>query len=312
MRLFFQIAHNRLMELSDFVTDMAADSLERHALESLADTKELQCGIVRRFVRLADADLARKIGRAQGVYVTYDCPPAALESERGVRSLQNYIANAAMEMAGIMGRKSRVLVVGLGNGEVTADALGGAVADLMDVSPVREAERRGEKSKLCAFKTGVEGRTGIKSADAVEGLCAKLRPSCVIAVDSLATSSVRRLGTSFQITTAGIAPGSGAGGDRARIDRSSLGVPVIAIGVPLVLSMRTVLSDFVHDYEAAAGCGGSEYKLRELMAEKRLGGLVVAPKEIGWYVESAAAVIAGAINTAFGEHGGKSRLKVFK
>lgn len=306
MTLFFQIAHTKPVKKSDFVTDMAVDALEKHSLASLAAEKELQYGIVRKVVNLREAELARRIGRERGVYVTFDCPPVSMGKDRAVRALKSYIANTLVEMVGVMGRKSKVLVVGLGNDEVTADSLGCRTVRMLDVSAVSEAERPREKARLCAMTTGVEGTTGIRSADTVEGVCAKIKPSCVIAVDSLATASVGRIGASFQLTTAGIAPGSGVGGDKARIDRSVLGVPVVAVGVPLVLSMRTLLRSFTEEYTAAVGCNGDEFRLREIMVEKRLGNLVVAPKEVKYYVERAAALIAGAINAAFGEHGGKT------
>lgn len=290
------------MKKSDFVTDMAADALEKHSLNSLATEKELQYGIVRKVVNLRDAELAKKIGRERGVYVTFECPAAALGKERAVKAVRTYIANTLVEMLGVMGRKSKVLVVGLGNDEITSDSLGSATVRLLDVSAVSEAERPREKARLCAVTTGVEGATGIRSADTVEGICSVIKPSGVIVVDSLATASVARLGASFQLTTAGISPGSGVGGDKARIDRSVLGVPVVAVGVPLVLSMRTVLRSFAEEYTAQTGCKGDEFKLREIMVERKLGNLVVAPKDVKYYVESAAAVISGAINTAFGEH----------
>ena len=297
-----QNAHNIRMDIADFVTDMAQDALERRSLASLAEEKTLKCGISKKTVKLRDAALAAKIGRSPGVYVTFDCPTPTLLAARDTQTLQNYIAGCLVDMLGVIGRRSTVLVVGLGNDEVTADSLGSAVTDLLDVSPVSPSERRREKVRLCAVTTGVEGRTGIRSADTVAGICAKLRPSCVIAVDSLATSSVKRLGASYQLTTAGIAPGSGVGGDKPRIDKSVLGVPVVAIGVPTVLSMRTVLRDFAHEYALATGGEENEFKLRELMADKRLGQLVVAPKEVGFYVCNAASIVAGAINSLFGEN----------
>lgn len=285
----------------DFVTDMAIDALEKHSLAQMAEAKELSYGITRRVVNLKNAELAKKIGRERGVYVTFDCPASSLDKERAVRTLQNYIANALVECVGIMGRRSTVLAVGLGNGGISADSLGTKTVDMLRVSPTEDAKRQKTKSRLCALVTGVEGKTGIKTADTVEGICDKLRPSCVIVVDSLATSSPARLGTSFQITTAGIAPGSGVGTDKARIDKNTLGVPVVAVGVPLVLSMRTVLKNFAEDYAEILGCEGNEFKLRELMVDKGLTQLVVAPKEIGYYAECAAAIVAGAINNAFGE-----------
>lgn len=279
---------------------MAADALEKHSLADLAKEKTLSCGITQKIVNLKDAALARKIGRERGVYVTFDCAASALSSERGIKALQGYIANTVSELFGVQGRKSAVLVVGLGNDEILADSLGCRVVRLLRVSDTAEVSRKNGRPRLCAFAAGVEGVTGIKTAETVEGVCARLKPSAVIVVDSLATASATRLGASFQITSAGIAPASGVGGDKARIDRSTLGVPVVAVGVPLVLSMRTVLKTFSDEYTAAVGCEGNEFKMRELMAEKRLSGLVVAPKEIKFYVESAANIVAGAINKAYG------------
>lgn len=279
---------------------MAADALERHSLSDLAKEKALSCGITQKVVNLKDAALARKIGRERGVYVTFDCAASVLSSERGIKALQGYIANTVSELFGILGRRATVLAVGLGNDEILADSLGCRAVRLLKVSDASEASRSGARPRLCAFAAGVEGVTGIKTAETVEGVCARLKPSAVIVIDSLATASAARLGTSFQITSAGIAPASGVGGDKARIDKNTLGVPVVAVGVPLVLSMRTILKTFSDDYTAAVGCEGNEYKMRELMAEKKLSGLVVAPKEIKYYVESAANIVAGAVNRIYG------------
>ena len=160
-----------------------------------------------------------------------------------------------------------------------------------------------------ACAVGVEGLTGIKSAEAVEGLCMKLKPTAVFIVDALATAEPCRLGSSFQLTTAGIAPGSGVGRDRARIDRTVTGAPVVAVGVPMVLAMPTVLRNFTEEYAAATGGKGDEYKLRSIIAEKRLGGLLVAPKDIVRVVENAALLLAGALNAAYGE---KNRTTTFQ
>ncbi|MDE6302553.1 MAG: GPR endopeptidase, partial [Clostridia bacterium] len=123
----------------------------------------------------------------------------------------------------------------------------------------------------------------------------------VILIDSLATSSISRVGTSFQISTAGISPGGGIGQDKQRIDRSVLGVPTIAIGVPLMLSMRTAIYDFVKYYSEQIGVGMDEYRVRACMVDKNLSNLVVAPKEIDFFVDASAGVIASALNRTFGK-----------
>lgn len=296
------------MDSSDLVTDMALDVLERRGEGDRAQVKELSYGIVRKFLHLRSPEDEKRTGRPKGIYLTYDCSPSVFASERGVRALKHYLSSALVELAGVMGRRSKVLAVGLGNDEVTADSLGSAVTDMLEISPASDGDGGGERGGLCAFETGVEGRTGIRSADAVAGVCAKLRPACVLTVDSLVTSTVSRLGASFQLTTAGIAPGSGVGRDRERIDRETLGVPVVSIGVPTVLSMRTVLSDFISAYSETTGCERDEFRLRSTMSEMRLSSLIVAPKEVKLHVLNAAEIIADAINAAFGANCNKRRL----
>lgn len=296
------------MKNYDFVTDMALDVLERESLCGLSDKRELQYGIIRRRVELKNAELAKKIGKERGVYLTYDCPRGVAANTRRARALQSYLADALVELGGVMGRRGRILVVGLGNDEVSADSLGARTVRRLAVSSA-EVREKGSRGELMACAVGVEGMTGIKSAEAVEGLCMKLKPTAVFIVDALATAEPCRLGSSFQLTTAGIAPGSGVGRDRARIDRTVTGAPVVAVGVPMVLAMPTVLRNFTEEYAAATGGKGDEYKLRSIIAEKRLGGLLVAPKDIVRVVENAALLLAGALNAAYGE---KNRTTTFQ
>lgn len=280
---------------------MAADSLEKNSLGEIADAKELSYGIIRRTANLRSKELADKIGRNTGVYITFDCPTSVFDKEKSVCALTEYIAAALVGMAGVQGRNARVLAVGLGNDEIAADRLGDRTVKMLRVSPVCDADRKRRKVRLSAISVGVEGVTGVRTAEVIEGVCTRIEPSCVIAVDSLATASPERLGTSFQLTTAGITPSGGVGGGKTPVSRDTLGVPVVGIGVPLVLSMRTALSEFAAEYTSAIGCGGNEFVLRRIMEERKLGALVVAPKDVKSRVETAASIIAGAVNLAFGE-----------
>ena len=94
---------------------MALDVLERESLCGLSDKRELQYGIIRRRVELKNAELAKKIGKERGVYLTYDCPQGVAANTRRARALQSYLADALVELGGVMGRRGRILVVGLGN-----------------------------------------------------------------------------------------------------------------------------------------------------------------------------------------------------
>ena len=158
------------MNTDDLVTDMAQDVLEKRAPDLPAETKRLSCGIVARRLDLTSETQAKRLGRERGIYLTFDCTEGTFASGGGAGVLSRHIARAVVDMAGVMGRRSVVLAAGLGNAGVTADSLGAATTELLDVSPVSEAERKRQKVRLCAVNAGVEGRTGIRSADVVAGV----------------------------------------------------------------------------------------------------------------------------------------------
>ena len=142
----------------------------------------------------------------------------------------------------------------------------------------------------------MQGATGLKSYEVLGALNDKVKPSAIIIVDTLATSNVGRIGTSFQLSTAGIIPGSGVGGDKPRMDKSVFGVPTLSIGVPLVMNMQGVLKDFVSDFFEDKI---DQFKFSSTLAEKGLSRLVVAPKEVKIFLENASNIIAGALNLAY-------------
>ena len=168
-------------------------------------------------------------------------------------------------------RRKNILVVGLGNAKMTADALGALVVDKVAVT-------RKNGSGIRTLCPSVGGVTGIESYELVSAVVNRIRPSLVIAVDSLCSASESRLATAFQISDTGIIPGSGTGNAQPPLDRSSLGVEVLSIGVPLVVYASTLVRD----------AGGNESKIDPT--------LVVTPKDIDILVEDSAQVIAQAIN----------------
>ena len=141
--------------------------------------------------------------------------------------------------------------------------------------------------------------TGIQSAELVSGAVSKIKPSCVILIDSLATGAVSRLGKSFQISSCGISPGSGVGQDKERIDKSVLSVPTFSIGVPLLLSLRTGIYTFVKELAGEEKLDINEYNLRAKLAKNTLSDLIVAPRDIDYVVGVASNVVSKAINLAF-------------
>ena len=237
-------------------SDLAAELTEvkSHTLEQDID----RCDVY------VDKALSKKIGKPAGNYVTVESRIAAEGNAARFRRLSKAIADVLRELA------PDVLTVGLGNKLLTADALGCLTIEKTVVYVT-------EKYAVRVFAPGVAGVTGIESYDVIKGLVEAVAPDLVIAVDSLCASKVSRIATSFQLSDAGITPGSGVKNARKSLSRDTLGVKVISIGVPMVVYASTILA------EGGAGFSGGE-------------DMVVTPKDVDIMVENCAEIIAGAIN----------------
>lgn len=276
---------------------MAIDNLENLAIEDVAAIKKLSYGITQTVINVKNNELSERLSRPKGVYVTYDCD--YLRFNKSSAYLSKLLSSCILQLLGILPKDAVILTVGLGNTAVGADSLGTEVVKKVITTRGSYAEKGQYKYSTCTLTAGVAGVTGVKSEEVIIALCEKIKPNAVILVDTLATATPTRVGASFQLTTAGIAPGSGVGGDKKRIDSSVLGVQTIAIGVPLVLSMRTVISNFARSYAEALGCGNDEYKLTSQLLNGGLSNLVVSPKEIDCVVKRSAKIISEGINRAF-------------
>ena len=215
-----------------------------------------------------DKDSALKLNKPSGKYSTVLSPIVRDGREERYFRLANALSN---ELKRYTHRRKNILVVGLGNAKMTADALGTLVVDKVEVI-------RKNGNGLCALCPSVGGVTGIESYELVSAVVKQIRPALVLAVDSLCSASESRLATAFQISDTGIIPGSGTGNAQPPLDKNSLGVEVVSIGVPLVVYASTLVRD----------AGGDEGKID--------GELIVTPKDIDILVEDCAFVIAKAIN----------------
>ncbi len=263
----------------------------------------------------------QSVGKPMGTYITLDIPKIREKSrdlyEKSCRML-------ARELEGLvhLNKNETVLVVGLGNWNVTADALGPKVAQYVLVTrhiyeflpeEVNDTER-----PVCAISPGVLGITGIETGHIIKGIVDNVKPSLVIAVDALASRNMNRVNASIQLANTGIAPGSGVGNKRAALNRETLGVPVIAIGVPTVVDAATMASDVLDlvmdSMMQQAGAGSEFYKMisqidREdkyrmiiELLEPYSGNLVVTPKDTDEIVEYLSKLVANGINMALHEN----------
>lgn len=281
------------MKSEFFASDMAIEVAQSGGFEHLVDVKKLASGVVRRTLLVKNLQEEKQISRPRGKYITFDCPKDLNDVSQSY--LVKLISQALIELGVSVKKSSPILVVGLGNGNILADALGARTIEKVSVRSSFE----GSGQRICAFSTGVLGTTGMQSADIVSAIVCKIKASAVILVDSLATSNLSRLGRSFQLSNTGISPGSGVGNSKERIDKSILGVPVFTIGVPLMLSLRVGMYNFAKQLESDENFQLSEFALRQRLANDDLSKLIVTPQNIDYLVEKESKIIADGINLTF-------------
>ena len=259
-------------------------------------------GIERTVVRIEDERAERELGRPKGTYVTLSCPQSMTIDLNTRRALSGEIARTLREM--LPAKARTVLVTGLGNRSVTPDALGPRTVERvlvtrhMDGTLPEDVKRR--RGSVCAAAPGVLGVTGIETAEVLRGMAAHVKPDAVIAIDALAARDSRRICSTVQIADTGISPGSGVGNHRKALTRETLGVPVIAVGVPMVVYASTIARDAV---SALAGGeeGEDEERLSacvERVVSERLGEMIVTPREVDALVERMAGIVAEGLNLA--------------
>lgn len=242
----------------------------------------------------------RTIGRPRGNYVTLSVGKPWLMSEEQLEAAEDLLCREIGDMAKKICDCKSVLVAGLGNRAITADALGPLVTDdLVITRHVRLHEKKLFDSLFCcevaSLAPGVLAQTGIETLELIRGAVERVRPELVIAVDALAARGVDRLATTVQLCDTGIAPGSGIGNTRSALDRESLGVPVMAIGVPTVVNSSTLVRDALE----LGGINDISPGLEEVLENGR--SFFVSLKESDVAVRELAGLISRAINRTFCE-----------
>ena len=231
------------------------------------------------------------LGKPQGSYRTLDLTTFWQRRsdffDRAVRAIGTQLQELLPKGSG------SALVVGLGNRTMTPDAIGPLAADNILVTRHLIAAQPRHFSgfrPVSVFRSGVLGTTGVESAEAVRGIAAEVNPSLIIAIDALASRRTQRVCTAVQISDTGIAPGSGVGNHRAALNKESLGVPVIAIGVPTVVDAATLAVDLLEE----AGVKGID----EDALHRSRQNLMVTPRDIDAQVQDLGKVIGYGINWA--------------
>lgn len=191
---------------------------------------------------------ATALSKEIGKYITMEIKDIKYLEEKDKNKIINTLSNEIKNLIGEDKTKS-ILVVGLGNIYVTPDSLGPKVVQTVDITrhlinfakDLVEPDTR----SVSALSPGVLGTTGIETSEIITSVCNEVKPDIVIAIDSLASSSINRLGTTIQLSNTGITPGAGVRNKREGINQNTLNVPVIAIGVPTVVDMATITSEAI-------------------------------------------------------------------
>ena len=265
-------------------------------------------------------NVSKAMGKPRGNYITLEAPDMADSDEDYHREISVQLANILKELMPIEKEELSVLIVGLGNREVTPDALGPRGVDNMMIT--RHIIRKFGKyafglkrnHQISGIVPGVMAQTGMETLEIIKGVLDETKPDYIIAIDALAARNTKRLNRTIQITDTGISPGSGVGNHRHALNQESMGIPVIAIGIPTVVDAVTIVSDTMNNLVSAMGetsklesIGKSISRLEE--AEKHelirellsphLNTMFVTPKDIDESVKRLSYTISEGINMAF-------------
>ncbi|WP_342436850.1 GPR endopeptidase [Paenibacillus sp. FSL L8-0436] len=320
------------LQLYSVRTDLAVEAKEmaqgpqKTPIPGVNEEVEEEGGIKVTRLGVANNAGSQAIGRAIGNYVTLEVP--ALRG--GDTGLQQKVSTVfAREFEQFMNRiginkESSVLIVGLGNWNVTPDSLGPLVVENALVTRqfyelVPDQVSPGYRN-VSAIAPGVLGLTGIESSEVVQGIVDRTKPDVIIAIDALASRSLERINTTIQIADIGIHPGSGIGNKRRGLTQEILGIPCIAIGVPTVCYASTIVNnvlEMMKNHFAQVGDGAAHTKeimgmLDDISEQERLAlvkevleplghDLIVTPKEIDEFIEEIANIVASGLNAALHE-----------
>lgn len=247
---------------------------------------------------------AKVLGKPIGTYITLEAPAMAQPDDDYHREISVELAKQLKEIIPDLSKELSVLVVGLGNRDVTADALGPNVVDNLTITRhmVKEfgkaAYGKNRIHMISGLIPGVMAKTGMESAEIIKGVVEKTKPDVVIIVDALAARSTRRLNRTIQITNTGIHPGSGVGNHRNSITEESMGVPVIAIGVPTVVDAATIVNDAMEKMIRRFSAETGEWQDEMHSGLGELYNMYVTGKDVDYEIKQISHIICDAINSA--------------
>ncbi len=266
------------------------------------DREEIQVHITR--VVISSKNGARAMNKPMGNYITLEAPAMQEADEDYHREISRELANQIRSILPGSDSEQSILVVGLGNRDVTADALGPGVVDNLFVTRhiVKEygkaAYNKERMNMVSGIVPGVMAATGMEAAEIVKGVVEQTGPDLIIVVDALAARSTKRLNRTIQVTDTGIQPGSGVGNHRNALTKENLGVPVLAVGVPTVVDAATIVGDAIEKIKKEAAQPGQFIGTDSIRSMPELNNMYVTGKNIDEIIKRLSFTISEALNMA--------------
>lgn len=276
-----------------FRTDLALETRELLGtnIHGIKHNERMEDNIKITNIEILNDSASQSLKKPKGKYVTIEFPTLTDNFQHSDKRIEI----VSKEIASLIPNKGLVLVVGVGNTDITPDALGPkATSYILATRHIKgELARSTGLDKLrpvSAIFPGVLGQTGIETSEFITSIVNKLKPSCVIIIDALASKQAKHLGCTIQISNTGITPGSGVGNSRPQINKDTLNVPVISIGVPTVVDASTLAYSLINEDKAPEN-------LNEIISPHG-SDMMVTPREIDLLIERASKLIGLSINCA--------------
>ncbi|AWZ48806.1 GPR endopeptidase [Hathewaya limosa] len=309
--------------LKNIRTDLALETQEMYKEENKnyipgTEVKEYKEGDINiTDVKVIDERGEEIIGKPKGSYITIEIPEFVHYDTDSMENVSKVLAKTLSPLIKLEDSMT-ALVVGLGNWDVTPDAVGPKVVSKLMITRhlkelVPDSIDEGIRP-VCGISPGVLGTTGMETSEIIKGVVEKVKPNLVICVDALASRRMQRVNKTIQISSTGISPGAGVGNKRTEISERTIGIPVIAVGIPTVVDAATLANDtidiVIDQMTAEAKAGGKFFEMlgsidreeKEKMIKEVLhpyvGDLMVTPKEVDMVIESVAKILANGINIA--------------
>ena len=297
----------------DFRTDLADERLNeclKHGNIDGISSEDVNLGDTLKVtkVKVLNEKGKQKIGKEIGTYITLEIKNIEMVTEEELEKISLIISE---QLKDLYKDYNSILIVGLGNIDTTADSIGPKV--IKDLCITRHLKKYApelisENSKeISAIAPGVLGTTGIETQEIIKGIIEKVKPDCIIAIDALISRDISRLFKTIQISDTGIVPGAGVGNKRKEISKNTMGVPVIAIGVPTLVEAATIVADsieliskqFEEFKKLKEASKEDKYRLIKAVLEPSKYNLAVTPKEVDSLVDNMKRVVSHGINNSF-------------